>query len=218
MGVIIRMDSKKFIKDFLKKQDPMQFQFILISENITTKEKFKNVKAIPRLIPPPKVVSEFINEDFKSYKKSYLSYLKQPQIEAFLSIIVKAAVVNDLNIVLLCSKSENEFKYLKLICEYIEENFKMKTYSYKRFKKDPEKAMKIKNKDEIMKILGKKFERMEKEEVDLETKYDKKKLVKELKKLGRKELIRLAKSKNIKLDEDMSKEEMAKKIAKKLLA
>lgn len=215
MGVIIRMDSKKFIKDFLKEQDPMKFQFILISENITTKEKFKNVKAIPRLIPPLNVMSEYINEDFKSYKKSYLSYLKQPQIEAFLSIIVKAAVVNDLNIVLLCSKSENEFKYLKLICNYIEEIFKMKTYSYKQFKKD-QKAMKIKNKDEIMKILGKKFERMEKEEVDLETKYDKKKLVKELKKLGRKELIRLAKSKNIKLDEDMDKEEMAKKIAKKI--
>ncbi|MFN4245855.1 MAG: hypothetical protein ACK4F9_06915 [Brevinematia bacterium] len=218
MGVIIRMDSKKFLKDFIKENDPMEFQYVLISENITTKEKFKNVKAIPLLIPPVSAISELENEGFKSYRKAYLNYLSNPKIEAFISIIVKAVVDNELKIVLLCSQSENEFKYLKIICEYIEEVYKLKTYTYKSYKENPEKACKIKNKDEVKKILNKKLENLySNKEVDLETKKDKKKLMKELKKLSRKELIKVARKKNIDVDEDADKDKIVKKIAKKLM-
>lgn len=219
MGAIIRMESKKFIKDFMPEFNHKEYQFILVSEFITTRNEFKNVKAMPKLMPPPNIIKAFIEGDKKGYQKAYLQYLQIPNVEALLSIIIKAAIVNDMKIVLMCSQSENEFGYLKYICEYIEAVYKMKTFTLKEFSKDPEKASKVKNKDEVMKILGKKFERMEKTGVDLTTKTDKEKYVKELKKMGRKGMKKLAKKKGIKIDDgDLTKEEFAKKLAKKLLA
>jgi len=218
MGVIIRMDSKKLVKEFLPAVKPEDFQFILISENITTREEFDNVRAIKRLLPPPHVASLFVNDGFKAYKKAYLHYLKKDDIEALISILVKVAVVNDLNLVLVCSKSENEFKYLKLICEYIEEVYGLKTYTLKEYMKDPEAAQKVKNKDDIMRVLHKKFQKMQESNVELDMNYSKDKLLKGLKKLDKKELRKFAKSRNIKLDDDMGKNEMIKKIMKKLTA
>lgn len=217
MGAIIRMDSKKFMKDFIPEIEKHEdYQFIVISENITTKNKFKNVKAIPRLMPPPQVVGTYVDEGMKEYKQVYLQYLKNPQIEAFISIIVKAAVVNDMNLVLLCSKSEDEYKYLDLICEYIEQVYGLNTFTWKDFQKNPEKASKIKHKDDVMKTLTKKFNKMEKSNVDLDTKPDKEDVIKELKKFDKKELKKYAKSKKIKLGDDMDKKDMIKKIAKKM--
>lgn len=212
------MDSKKFFKELIPEVKHDEFQFILISDFIKTNNTFKNVKSIPRLMPPNRVMQDFVNDNMKEYKKGYLKYLQNPNIEAFISIIVKAAVVNDMKIVLLCSHSENEFKYLKMLTEYIEAVYKMQTYSFKDYMKDPEKVSKLKNKEEITKILGKKFEKMERSGVDLNTTIDKEDYVKQLIKLGKKGMQKLAKSRNIKIDKDLGKKEMAKKLAKKLLA
>jgi hypothetical protein len=220
MGSIIRMNSKEFIKGFLPaEKNADDFQYVLVSERITTTGELKNAKAFPRLIPPGPIVREFIDGDKKAYKKVYLKYLQEINIEAFVSIIVKSVIENDFKIVLICSKSEDEFKYLKYLCEYIEAVYKLKTHTLETYLKNPDKANKIKNKDEVRKIIGKKFDKMNKTGINLDSPaVQKKEVVKELKKLGRKELKRLAKSKNIKLDKEMSDGEMAKKIAKKLLA
>jgi hypothetical protein len=218
MGAIIRMDSKKFINDFITEVDQKDFQYILISDDITNDGRCDNVKAIKRLMPPPNVLREFVEGNKKGYKKAYMNYLQDPNVEAFIAIIVKAAILNDMKMVLICSMSEDEFSYIKYLCEYIDATFKMKTYSWKEYSKDPDKASKVKNKDEVSKILGKKFERMEKTGVDLSTSTDKDKYIKEFKKLGKKGMKKFAKSKNIKLSEDLSKDEMAKKLVKKLLA
>lgn len=169
-------------------------------------------------MPPPQILGEYVNDNEKAYKKSYLNYLQHPSIEAMIAIIVKAAVENDMKIVLMCSRSEDEFNYLKYICEYIEAVFKLKTYTGKEYMKDMEKANKIKGKDEIMKVLSKKFENMQKAGADLSTTQDKDKYIKELKKMGKKAMKKLAKSRDIKLKDGLGKEEMAKKLAKKLLA
>lgn len=218
MGAIIRMDSKKLINKFIKEVDPKDYQYVLVSEFITTRNEFKNVKAIPRLMPPPSALGEFADGNEKGYKKAYLKYLQQPNIDSLVGIIVKAALVNDMKMVLLCSKSEDEFKYLQYLCEYIEAVYKMKTYTSKEFLKDPEKLNKIKNKNEVAKVIDKKFDVMQKSGMDLDTENNKEKYIKEVKKLGRKGMKKLAKSKNIKLKDDMSKDDMAKKIVKKLLA
>jgi hypothetical protein len=218
MGVVIRMDSKKFLKDFRKEVDTSEYQYVLISELIKTRGEHKNVQAIQRLIPPPAIISEYINGDKQSYKKAYLKYLQTPDIDAMVTIIVKAAIQNDMKIVLLCSRSEDEFAYLKHLSEYMEAVYKLKTFTYKDYTKDPEKASKIKNKDEINKIVSKKLERMGKDGVDLNTVNNKDRYIKELKKLGKKGMKKLAKSRGIKIKDDLEKDEMAKKLAKKLLA
>lgn len=216
MGVILRMDSEKFISEFLKEFDPNKFNFILVSENITSEQRYKNVMVMRKLMPPPDIAAMYINDGFgKSYQKKYLEYLKKDDVNGLVAIIVKAAL-NGLNIVLLCSKSENEFKYLKMLCEFIEEEYKLKTYSYKKFKKDPQKALKIKNRDEVVEVLMKKLEKLHDSGVDLNPDVNKDKFLKKLGKLEKKELIKFCKVKGIKIDEDMGRKEIIKKIKKKL--
>lgn len=216
MGVILRMDSEKFISEFLKEFDPNKFNFILVSENITSEQRYKNVMVMRKLMLPPDIAAMYINDGFgKSYQKKYLEYLKKDDVNGLVAIIVKAAL-NGLNIVLLCSKSENEFKYLKMLCEFIEEEYKLKTYSYKKFKKDPQKALKIKNRDEVVEVLMKKLEKLHDSGVDLNPDVNKDKFLKKLGKLEKKELIKFCKVKGIKIDEDMGRKEIIKKIKKKL--
>lgn len=216
MGAIIRMNSKTWAKDFINEQDPDQFQFVLISQNITTSEKFGNVKAIPRLIPPPQIASLKINQDDRAYKTAFLNFIQHPTIEPFISIIVQGAVVNNLNLVLLCSKTESDFEYIDMICEYIEEVYQIPTYSYKKFKKNPEKAAVFKDVDSVKRILAKKMEAIKLAEADLETNVDKEKVLKQLKKMKPKELRKYAKMRNIKVDKEMTPKELIKKITKKL--
>lgn len=116
MGCVIRLNSEKFVMNFLKEFDQQDFQFILISENITTDRRYKNVMPIQALIPPPNIIATFINDGYgKDYKQKYFNYLKKDEINSLVSIIIKA-VMGGMKIVLLCSKSEDEYKYLKLLC------------------------------------------------------------------------------------------------------
>lgn len=216
MGCIIKMDSEKFIMKFLKQYDAADFQFILVSNNITTTKKYKNIMAVPALIPPPNIIAEYINDGFsKDYKKKYLDYLKRDEINALVSIIVKAAM-GDMKLVLLCSKSEDEYKYLKMICEFIENYYKLKSFSLKDFKKDPEKACKIKNKDEIAKILAKTMEKLKDVGERMSPEIDKDKFIKKLKKMKTKQIYAFCKDKGLKVDKDMDKDELIKKLKKKM--
>jgi hypothetical protein len=222
MGVIITMDSEKFLKKFLPATDNTDgYQFILISEDIKIRDlegKKKNIMSFPTLIPTPPVINLYVNGETKSYKKAYLNQLQEPEVEAFITVLVKAAVINDFKVVLLCSTSEAERGYIELLSEYIEAAYQLKTYSWKKFNEDQEKACKIKNKDEIVKILGRKFEKMERLGVSLNLGVDTDKIKKKLGKLGKKELRKLAKTGKIKVDKEMDKKTLIKKILKKASA
>lgn len=216
MGCIIRMNSEKFISKFLKEFNPNEFQFVLISENITTAKRYKNVMPIQTLIPPPNVVTTFINEGMtKSYEKKYIEYLERPEINSLVTIIVKAAL-SGFNMILLCSKSEDDFKYLKMLCDFIEKHYKIKTYTMKKFIEDPNKAVKIKNKEEVTNIVMKAMEKLH--EVDgekIQPEFNKKKFFKKLEKLDKKELKQYCKLKGIKVDNDLGKNKLITKIMKK---
>jgi hypothetical protein len=183
MGCVIRIDSEQFISKFLKHFSPNEFQFLLISENITTNKKYKNVMSVRSLIPPPNIISGYIDDGFtKSYQNKYFDFLKKDENNSLVSIIVKAALSN-MNIVLLCSKSEDEFKYLKMICEFIEKKYRLKTYNLKKFLKNPSKACKIENKDEIIGILMKSMDKIREKDIEINHQIDKDKYIKRLKKL-----------------------------------
>lgn len=216
MGMIMRMHSKTLLKKFLPSVNPAEFQFVIISQDVETKDELPNVKALPILMPPAKLIRIAINDDKKSFKKAYLQYMQHPDIEALITILVKAAVKDNCKLVLLCSKSEDEFNYLEYLCEYIEQVFKLKTYSFKEYEKDTAKALEIKNLDEVEKILTKKFEKLEQRSLEIKEHREEQadKLRKELKKYGRKELRKFAKMKNIKVKKDMEKGDLIKKIIK----
>lgn len=216
MGCIIRVDSEKFITKFLKDFNCKDFQFIPISENITSNRTHKNIMPIPALMPPPNVTATFINEGYcKEYKNKYNNYLSKDEVNILLVTMIKA-VLNDMQIVLICSKSEDEFKYLKLICDFIENEYRLKTFTLKEYSDNPSKANKVKNKDEIIKIVTKTISKLQDSDIKtVSAVIDKDKFVKKLKKLDKKELKALCKSKGIKIS-DEDKDEIIKKIKKKV--
>lgn len=217
MGLIMKMNSKTFINKFLKEYDPQDFQFLLVSENITSNGEHKNVMGLKALIPPVNIASIFVNEGTsKDYKKKYLDYIKKDNIRSLITIIVNAAVIQNLNVVLICSKSEDEFGYLDMICEFIEAEYKLKTYSFKKFHKDPEKAMQIDNREKVSNILFKQMEKLKESGISLDSKVDPEKLQKKLQKLDKDELLKYCKYKNIKVDKDDGKKKIIKKIIKRL--
>lgn len=216
MGAIIRMDSKKFIKDLIPTVNHDEFQFILISQFIQSRGEFKNVKALPRLMPPNSLIHLYLDGDKKEYKKQYANYLKSPEIDAFISIVVKAAVTEDMKIVLLCSHTEDEYGYLKMLTEYIEAAYQVKTHTWKDYNKNPDKVSLGDDLSDTNKILEKKFSKMKKNGVDLEARPSKKQLQKELKGLGKKELKHVAKTRGLKFDKKLGKKELAKDLAKQM--
>jgi len=214
----MKMNSKTFMKKFLREYNPDDFQFLLISEDITTSGEHKNVMSIKALIPPINIASIYVNEGMtKEYKKKYLEFLKKDNIKALVTIIVNAAVIHNNNIVLLCSKSEDEFGYLDMLCEFIEAEYKMKTYTFKKFHKDPERALQIDNKEKVSNIVFKQMEKLKESGINLDSKVDPEKVKKKLKKLDKDELIKYCKHKGIKVDPEMPRKKIIKKIMKRLI-
>ena len=94
MACIIRMKSDEFLDKFIKEHDYRRFNFLLISENVQTEKKYKNVYPIPTLIPPPNIISEFVaNGHTPKYVKKYLDYIQTPRVEAMITIMRSEAHV-----------------------------------------------------------------------------------------------------------------------------
>lgn len=212
MGAIIRMSSKEFLKTFVKKEDYRKFNFLLISEDITSLGKYKNVNSIPTLIPPPNVVSVFVNEGLSDkYVKKYINYLQLPRVEAILTVIVKLAIVENTNVVLLCSEKEDEFGYLNIIGKYIKTVYNVPTYSYKRFRKDPSSCESVKNKKKVIKILDHKLKNID---TSAESNINLHEMKRRLQTLSKKELRGFCKQHSIDCKKDDTKEKLIKRILK----
>lgn len=216
MACLVTMDSKKFIKDFLSDYDPKDFQFVLVSENITTIKKHKNVMPVNKLIPPPAIMAEHLNGNTKEFKKKYFDYLKKNEVNSIVSILIKA-VLNGWNVIMLCSKSESEYGYLDVLAEFIEKKYKMKVHSAKSFMKDPKKAMKLKNKNEVLEIFTKTVKKFHEDGgVNASPEIDVAKFLKDLKNMGKKDLYKYCKAKGFKVDKDMDKSDLIKVVKKKI--
>ena len=216
MGSIIILRSDKFLDSFVEKFNYKNFNFVLISSDIKTKRKYKNVYPLKALIPPSKALSCMMNgNDEHEYKIKYFKHLAKPTVEIYLTTIVKLAVIENTNVVLMCSKHEDEFKYMDLIKDYLESIYKVKVYSYKEFKKNPEKCDSGKKKyDKIEKILSMKIEQAAhcEEPFEIEPSF----VLAKLDKMKHKELVKTAKMYGCKVDKDMTNKALIKKIKKKL--
>ena len=212
MACIIRMTSVEFLDKFIKKHDYKKFNFLLISEDIKTTNQYKNVYAIPSLIPPPNIISDYITGDGYSekYIKNYLDYIQTPRVEAMITVAVKLAIIDNANVVLICSKAENEFKYIDIICQYIENIYGVKTYSYKKYKKDPKACETVddKVKKKVSKILEKKIGEIQ--DIDPYKIPHKKQIREFVKCLGKKEMTKLLRTNGIKHNPKDSKKDLKK--------
>lgn len=213
MASIILLESDDLIDSFVKKFDHNKFNFILISSDIRTKHKYKNVFAIKQLLPPTKALAYMLNgNDKETYHKKYIQYLAKPNIEIFLTTIAKLAVVEDSNVVLVCSENEGEMKYLNVIKKYLEEIYAVKVFKYKEFKKNPKKCESTINKKKTVKIIGKKIDATASANVKIDL--DPEDVKARLKHMDKDAVVRFAKDLGIKVKKDMSKGDIIKKIKK----
>lgn len=206
MATIIRMGSDEFVKKFIKKEDYKKFNFLLVSDDVFTDKSFDNVYSLKALLPPPNIISVFINEGYSErYRDKYFKYLSNPRVEGLLTVIVKLVVVDKSDVVLLCSKNETEFKYLSMICEYIEAVYHVKSCSYKKYTKNREKYRDMKYGKKTLNVLKKKLKEIKEVPVPQITRSEMKK---RLKSMDKKELRILCKKNSIDFSKDDSKKDL----------
>ena len=216
MSHIICMDSKEFLKKFIKKYNYKKYIFILVSEDVKSNKNYENVYSLKALLPPPHVISEFVNNGYtKRYKTKYLEYLNNPKVESLLTIIVKYAVMDNKDVVLLCSNNEMQYKYFKLISKYLNSVYNVNTCTLSEYKDDPEKCVAYKDKKDVVKILKKKLTNIKvtKETTSMNIKAFKKRL----KSLSKKELRDFCKQRDIKIKKSYDKDDIIERIIKVVL-
>lgn len=215
MASIIIMRSDEFLKSFINTYNYENYNFILVSSDITTSHKFKNVFRIKQLLPPTKAISCKLNgNDNDEYYKKYVKHLMRPDIEIYMTTIAKLVIGEDSNVVIMCSKDEDDsIGYLKILKDYFEEIYKLKVYTYKKYKKDKDPNSAV-NKKKTLKIIAKKLKIAA--ENGTEANIDMEEFVGRLKHMKKKTVYEFAKSRGIKVNKNMDKSEIIKKIMKKL--
>lgn len=188
MANLITMDSKKFIKEFCKEYNPHDFQIILVSKDITSKGKYDNVYVAKDLFPTKQVLASRINAGTEEFKFNYVKQLNTKEAQLVLLTIVKSIMKKNMNILLLCSETEDDYEFLEVISDYMETKFKLPSYTMKSLKKKGDKILTKapKNIDEIEKAYVKQLGMLEKStpnDKEKDKNKEEKKLKKELSKL-----------------------------------
>lgn len=220
-GVIIRMNSKKFLKKFVEDKNVIlqDFNYVLVSEEINSNNTHQNVVRARALIPRPVDVGLKLNGEIQKYYDNYMTYLASAEPLHLLVTMVAGVIKSDLNVVLLCSKSEDDNSYLDMIDEFLEKNFGLRAYTYEEYKEGNDKCKEIPDIVRTKKALQSAIEflkRAKEENQKLQDKKDREKIKAELKEMKRKELKEICKEYNIKIKKDDEKKDMIKKILKEM--
>lgn len=214
MSTIITMNSKEFLKKFIRKYDYRDYQFLLISNNIKSTGKHKEAYSLDSLTPTSLTLSTLINgNDKKAYKRKYLNHLSSPKNDGLITLIMKLMVFDEADVILLCTEEEESFGYMKLLKEYIEGIYGVDVYSFKKYDKDPDSAESVSNPKRTVKILKKKLQTMDKRAVTGE-KMSKKAVRSKLNELTKKELKMYAKERGIIIPKGVDKEALVKFLTK----
>lgn len=219
-GHIIELIGDEFLEKFIHQEDVLDYQYLLLSTDIQTTKEFKNVMEYPVLIPGGAILEFFLCKEMKQFKHEYKNFLMRDEIRAFITVMMKSVVMNGFKLVLLCSEEENEYKFIKLIRKFIEEEYDFPTYTYKKYCKARENDdfKEIKDLPGIVKQIDKEVKRIEKLKIQIgeEDKYEK--AMKALDKMSKKDMKEFCKQKGYKKKkyQDLDKEELKIFIMKKM--
>jgi hypothetical protein len=207
------MNSKELFNSFSKKYNFKEFNFVVVSADIKSTHKHRNVYVVKKLLPPTKCLSYIMNGmnggDFNKYREKYFKYLSEPDAEIYITTLVKLCVAEDTNVVLLCSEDELELYYMKLLTEYIENVYRVKIYPYKKFKKS-KKCNSAKNKKKTMMIIQNKMDLIRMSDGVLEP--DSEFMASKLNAMKKKELRQLMKNMGIPTKKSESRKKMLKEL------
>lgn len=156
-GVLI-LNTNEFVKEFLPLTEFDEFDIVIVSGgDVRYNRKTPNVISADGLMPNMLCVNYLdggseLQEDFKKFKKEYLTHLDKPINRYTLASILYKAICVDKPVCFLCSLSESKTKYLDILAEVIRDRFGIKVQNFNHFKGNPEGLL-IHNKQEVKKRL-----------------------------------------------------------------
>ncbi len=146
--MIYTMNTKTFIKIF-SKEDPKRIektQFVVISKRIRKTVEDPNVIFCSKLFP-----SDMLLADYRIGIEGYFQEKYKEEIEKSkltLAVIIKGAIEERMPIVFLCTLREWKVGYMKILAEYIMEEFGYPIVNYKKYKIKKELPKEIKQLNE----------------------------------------------------------------------
>lgn len=156
------MDGETFLKQYIK-EDPqtvLKTQFVIVSSTIRKCGRYdkKNViNANNTLMPEDQLIIDY--DDYKhdkNYRDAYYEMLDEHK--AFISTLIKYAILENYTIVFLCGKREKKYNYLKLLQKYVDDNFEYHIYNYKKYKEGKESVREF-NPSRVLRICDKEIKR-----------------------------------------------------------
>lgn len=135
---IVKIKSKESLKKVLKHLDGKieSAQFLIASEIIRRKDLPKEALVLNYsfLIPPPVLITMYSYEGrSKDYEEEYLRSLSHTANFYFLNEALLTSAQLGLDLFLVCALDEEEYGYIDLACEFIEEHYNVHPIGAKKF-------------------------------------------------------------------------------------
>lgn len=158
------MNGDTFLKQYVN-EDPkkvLDTQFVLISSTIRKNGKYGKqiINANNNLYPSMELIMDY--DDYKhneNYREEY--FLQLESNKPLFATLIKYVIEEGYTIVFLCGKREKKYNYLKMIQEFIKEEFHFHIYDYKKYKEGKEKIIKYEP-SEVLHICDKILKKAEK--------------------------------------------------------
>ena len=205
------MTSKVFRDVFLMNEDDrdiLKAQYITVSTRIFRKQHAENIiNGKNMLYPDPNVCMALDDEEFRD---RYMNQLAN--VRPFLSTLIKGSIEEGYNIIFICTKAENKLHYLKYLAEFIYMDFNYPCYEYSNYASGASKLIKY-DKKKVLKICNKNLNKAKEKhrEKQMTTDEGRKEIMKDYKKMKKKELEKILKGRNL-YSEDMDKSDMLEMI------
>ena len=212
--MIFWMNSKVFQNDFLTNEDDddiLDAQYVIISARIRINrdEDVKNVISAKAILFPDSYVCAGVTDD--EFRSRYFEQCDKNRV--FISTLLKGSIEEGYNIILLCTHKERKLKYLKYLSEYIYMEFGYPVYEYKEYSSGKYELIPY-EKEKILKKCNKILEKSKREQKErlLQSENGRKALMKDYKKMSKKELKKILKKRGLYTDE-MSKSDMVETLS-----
>lgn len=140
---IIRIESKKEVEASLKlpQVKPNNTIYVNVSDIISSDiipDKYHLFK-YKILMPTPNIFNLHIANGFSfEYVQMYLRYLRLPEVYFYVNEMIYNMLIYNKNLILFCASDEKDFRYLKILCEFIKDSYNIAPISYKKFVKGKE--------------------------------------------------------------------------------
>ena len=195
--MLFYMNSKVFRNNFLRHESDSNIknaQYVIASTRIHKSREYKNIISAKTILFPGSDVYIGSNSNKSTFRERYFEQLDR--CRTFIAFIIKASIEKKHNIIFICTKKEDNTKYLKYLSEYIYIKFGYPCYEYDRYSKgitslidyDADKVLKtikpyIKQGKDTEKKYNLKLKDFRKKYIK-KLKKNKSKLIKEVKKIG----------------------------------